>query len=294
MGSLEIRRIKNNPTMEGQIKLVQNVIYSTETGTELPLSLLLPWNLDNDSIQKEKKPLIVFVQGSAWTHPDRDFELPQLCAFARKGYIVATVVHRNALLGNAYPAFLQDVKCAIRFLRKNADLYGIDENKVVIWGTSSGGNTALLVGLTGDDEEFRTSEYKEYSDKVSAVVECFGPTDLPAMVGVSSDENYAIPEINYILSGLCGGDMSKFPEISEKMSPVNYVEKDKEVPPFLLLHGDNDDIVPFSQMTVLFEKMVSCDYDVEAWQIEGAEHEGTFWSQQVFDIIEEFIQKKIG
>ena len=289
-----INQLMNNPTMEGQVKLVQNVIYSSATGTELRLSLILPWNLDNPDIKKDKKPLIVYVQGSAWTTPDRDFQIPQLSEFARKGYIVATLDHRNALLGNAFPSFLQDVKCAIRFLRKNADIYGIDTDKIAIWGTSSGGNAALLVGLTGDAAEYKTEEYKKYSDKVAAVVECFGPTDLIAMTGTAAEEDYAIPEINYILSGLCGGDMDKFPEVAYKMSPVNYVEKAKEMPPFLLLHGDIDPIVPFDQMVMLYNKMTACEYDVEAWQINGAEHEGTFWSQDVYDIIAEFLNKKLS
>lgn len=293
MSSQGIKCLECNPTMEGQVKLVQNIVYSTATGTNISLSLLLPWNVDNPAIKKEKKPLIVYVQGSAWTTPDRDFQIPQLSEFARKGYIVATVDHRNALFGNPFPAFLQDVKCAIRFLRKNAEEYGIDPERVAIWGTSSGGNAALLVGLTGDNPEYKTEEYREYSDKVMAVVECFGPTDLPAMTGVAEEEDYAIPEINYILSGLCGGDMEKFAEVSYKMSPINHVEKGKEVPPFLLLHGDNDSIVPFDQMTKLYEKMTAYDYDVEAWQIKGAEHEATFWSQNVYNIIEKFLDEKI-
>lgn len=291
-----IKHLKNNPTMEGQVKLVQNIIYSTAAGENLPLTMLLPWNLDDENIKKEKKPLIVFVQGSAWTTPDREFEIPQLAAFARAGYIVATVEHRSALNGNAFPAYLQDVKCAIRYLRANAKQYGIDSERVVIWGTSSGGNTALLVGLTGDDERFKTEEYKEYSDRVIAVVECFGPTEMFSLMqkpDKDPDEEPAISDIEYIMQGLCGGNLEKLPEVFEKMSPVNYVEKGKEVPPFLLLHGDNDPIVPFSQMTLLYDKMMECEYDVEAWQIEGAEHEGTFWSQAVYDVIAEFIKKNV-
>ena len=285
--------LKNNPTMEGQIKLVQNIIYSKAGGEELPMTLFLPWNLDDENIKAEKKPLIVFVQGSAWTTPDREFEIPQLSAFARSGYIVATIEHRSSLNGHAFPAFLQDAKCAIRYLRANADKYGIDSERVAIWGTSSGGNNALLVGLTGDVPEFKTEEYAEYSDKVCAVVECFGPTDLPAMSSMPDDEEPAISDIQYIMNGLCGGDMEKLSEVMMAMSPINYVEKGKDVPPFLLIHGDNDPIVPYEQMTSLFEKMVECEYDVEAWRIEGAEHEGTFWSQDVYDVIGEFLKKNL-
>ena len=229
-----INVLKNNPTMEGQIKLVQNIIYSKAGGEELPMTLFLPWNLDDENIKAEKKPLIVFVQGSAWTTPDREFEIPQLSAFARSGYIVATIEHRSSLNGHAFPAFLQDAKCAIRYLRANADKYGIDSERVAIWGTSSGGNNALLVGLTGDVPEFKTEEYAEYSDKVCAVVECFGPTDLPAMSSMPDDEEPAISDIQYIMNGLCGGDMEKLSEVMMAMSPINYVEKGKDVPPFLL------------------------------------------------------------
>ena len=290
----KINVLKNNPTMEGQVKLVQNIIYSKAGGEDLPMTLLLPWNLDDTNIKSEKKPLIVFVQGSAWTTPDREFEIPQLSAFARAGYIVATIEHRSALNGHAFPAFLQDVKCAIRYLRAHAEQYGIDSERVAIWGTSSGGNAALLVGLTGDEPEYKTEEYAEYTDEVCAVVECFGPTDLIAMSGMMEDDEPAVSDINYIMNGLCGGDTDTLPEVMMKMSPVNYVVKEKDVPPFLLLHGDSDTIVPYAQMTALFEKMVECEYDVEAWKIEGADHEGTFWSQEVYDVIGEFLKKKVG
>ncbi len=289
MSYQEIRHLSNNPTMDRQVKLVQNVIYSTAAGEELALTLLLPWNLDDPRIEKTKKPLIVYVQGSAWTTPDRDFQIPQLSVYARNGYVVATVSHRSALNGHAFPAFLQDVKCAIRFLRKNADLYGIDENKVMIWGTSSGGNAALLVGLTGDADEFKTEEYAEYSDSVCAVVECFGPTDLAAMGGTAEEEDYEISDIQYIMSGLCGGDMTKYEEVIHAMSPIFYVKNDGHKIPYLLIHGDSDPVVPFEQMLLIYEKMKACGYDTEAWQIEGAEHEGTFWSDEVYHVIEEFL-----
>lgn len=289
----KINVLKNNPTMEGQIKLVQNIIYSKAGGEDIPMTLFLPWNLDDVNIKTEKKPLIVFVQGSAWTTPDREFEIPQLAAFARAGYIVATIEHRSSLNGHAFPAFLQDVKCAIRFLRANAEKYGVDGERVAIWGTSSGGNAALLVGLTGDDPDFKTEEYAEYSDKVCAVVECFGPTNLIAMGGMMEEDEPAVSDIYYIMNGLCGNNQDILPDIMMKMSPVNYVEKEKGVPPFLLLHGDNDPIVPFEQMTMLFDKMVECEYDVEAWRIEDAEHEGTFWSQEVYDVIGAFLKKNV-
>lgn len=297
----EIRCLPNNPNMDGQVKLVRDVIYSTAAGEKLPLSLLIPWNVDDETAKKEKKPLIVFVQGSAWTTPDRDFELPQLSAFARKGYVVATVVHRDRRKGCPFPAFLQDVKCAIRYLRKNADLYGIDPEKVAVWGTSSGGNAALLVGLTGDDPKYKTEEYQEYSDCVNAVAECFGPTDLFAMAGsvdvgqlkAEAAKAEEPSEVLALMMQLSGGDISRFEQVARDMSPIYQVEKGKKVPPFLLIHGDADPVVPFEQMTSLYYKMLEYGYSAEAWQIEGAVHEGNFWSDAVYRVVEEFLQKNL-
>src|SRR5690606_6431839 len=114
--------------------------------------IMVPWYEKTDSLEDEvpRRPLIVFLQGSGWTFPDVNYEIPQLAEYARNGYVVATITHRSYKDGYPAPAFLQDAKTAIRFLRKNANVYGIDPNRVCFWGTSSGGNTAMLVAMTGD------------------------------------------------------------------------------------------------------------------------------------------------
>ena len=222
--------------------------------------------------------------------------------FARAGYVVATILHRDCTKGpHPYPAYLADTKCAIRYLRAHAEEYGIDPERVAVWGTSSGGNTSLLVGLTGDDPQFKTSEYAEQSDAVKAVVECFGPTDMPAlwdyykkmaeMMGAAEPEGPSP-----LVSGLCGGDMSRYDEVMNGMSPIQYVAespaRDAKIP-FLLIHGDADPVVPYAQMTSLYEKMTACEYDVEAFCIDGAVHEGNFWSDAVYDAVKEFLGKHV-
>lgn len=285
MNRLPFIQIKNNPHLIGQVKLEKDIVYSTATGTELVLHLLLPWGWDDPEIPKKKQPLIVFVQGSGWTVPNYDNQLPQMAGLARKGYVVAMVMHRNAEEGHPFPAFLQDVKCAIRFLRKNADLYGIDPERVAILGTSSGGNTALLVGLTAGERAYETDEYPEYSDEVNVVVECFGPANIKKMAEtVLNPDN--CPALFY---GLFGRDPELQAQRIHDMSPVNYVKEGKRVPPFLLLHGDADELVYFDQTEEIFEKMLACGYEVTAYQIQGAPHEYTFWSPQIYQIIEEYI-----
>lgn len=283
----EMKHIKNNPTLEGQVKLVQNVVYSTETGEDLKMTLFIPWNMDCPEIEKSPKPLIVFVQGSAWTTPDFDFEIPQLSMFARKGFIVATVGHRDTGKGHPFPAYLQDVKCAIRFLRKHAGEYGIDPERVAIWGTSSGANTAMLVGLTADEPRYETSEHQGYSDAVCAVAECFGPTDLIAMGGDGMEN----PQFQDVLGNWFGPDKSRWIEKAEEMSPITHVEEGKDYPPFLLLHGTADQLVPFEQAVSMYHKLLDCGADVQAYQIDGAIHEHDFWSEEVYQVIESFLMK---
>ena len=130
--------------LDGMAELFRNVVFACPDGKELKMQILCPWRKD------KRYPLVVFVQGSAWTTPNPDYELPQLGALARQGFVVASVSHRDCRDGYAFPAFLQDVKTAIRFLRAHAAEYCIEKERVGIWGTSSGGNAALLVGMTGD------------------------------------------------------------------------------------------------------------------------------------------------
>lgn len=279
-----IPHLKNNPTQAGQYLLKQNVVYSTAASEELKLTLILPW------LPQEKRPLLVFVQGSAWTTPDFNYELPQLAAFAQAGFTVATVGHRDCMKGHPFPAYLQDVKCAIRYLRSHAEEYAIDPERVVIWGTSSGGNTALLVATTGDDARYKTEEYSDVSDAVLAAVSCFGPTDMEAL----SRRFMGSQEMNPMAIALSGGtDPERFWQVAREMSPVSHVEPGKTYPPILMLNGTGDEVVPSSQMDAMYDKLTQVGADVRAYYVDDAEHEGNFWTMEVKRIILDFLKDHV-
>jgi acetyl esterase/lipase len=288
MAYKEIRVIKNNPALKGMASMVPDVVFSTAQGPVLKMQILKPWV--QASGEQPKYPLIVFVQGSAWTFPDVYFEIPQLAQFAREGYVVATLTHRNCLEGHPFPAYLQDVKTGIRFLRKHAGEYQIDPDRVGIWGTSSGGNTALLVGLTGDDPRYKTEEYPEYSDAVKTVVECFGPADLTEMF---QNIAYLDEEAKRIFEGLRGGNSKEDLERVKEMSPVNQIREGKECPPFLILHGNQDDAVDYSQGETMYHRLSDAGIDVSMICVEGAPHEGSFWSNELFGLIREYIDRTL-
>jgi acetyl esterase/lipase len=283
----EIKVIGNNPALEGMARVVPDIVYSTATGSDLKLTLMLPWSREDGAAPA--LPLVLFVQGSAWTHPDIYFEIPQLCQLARDGYAVATIEHRNSLDGNPFPAYLQDTKTAIRFLRANAAEYGIDPRRVCIYGTSSGGNTALLVGVTGDDERFKTDEYREFSDAVQLVAECFGPANLTAMVDMASKE--AEDNWGELFGALAG--KNEMADVFKWMSPVEYLRPGAKYPPFLIMHGDADALVPYEQSVEMYHRLIDCGADARMICVKGAPHEGSFWSRELIADIYGFIQQKL-
>ena len=284
---MAIRVIPNNPEGKGLVDLKANIPFACPDGKELCLQLLKPWAKSGG----KGWPLVVFIQGSSWTKPNQFWELPQLSLLAERGFVIASVTHRSCFEAPA-PAFLQDVKEAIRFLRAHAEEYDIDKTRVCAFGTSSGGNTALMLGLTGDDPAFETEANSGESSAVKAVVDCFGPTDVLRMIEVQYAASPRTKE--NVLYALGGASDETYPDKLRMISPEEYVVPGRELPPFLILHGDADKVVLYEDSERLYNKLVDCGYEAELVRVTDAPHEGSFWSRELLEIIFSFIQEKIG
>ena len=288
----KVIRIPNNPNQKGFAEITHDVVFSRAGGEEIKMSLILPKPVEGSSI-RDKYPLIVFLQGSGWTAPCIYYQIPQMSWFAKNGYAVAMITHRNCRdsePGKDFPAFLIDTKCAIRYLRAHADEYGIDKDRVAFWGTSSGGNTALLVALTGDDPRYKT-EYPEESDAVKCVLDCFGPSDMsdqatwrtPGMTELPKDSLF------YFLTGSRDPHSDRLKEIS----PLLLLPGKKDLPPILLMHGDRDTAVPLSQSERMYEALLAGGHEAEMIVVEGAPHEGSFWTDELMALAADFIKRKL-
>lgn len=287
---MAIHEIENNPGLTGQVRLIDNVTYAAVDGRPLKMAILEPWTQRFPlKYHPAPRPLIVFVQGSSWRVGKMGEQIPQLVQFVKAGYVVATVQHRNTLDGYPFPAFLEDVKTAIRYLRRRAVKFAIDPDRVAIWGTSSGANAAMLVGLTGDDPRYAGHLYRTESDRVNAVVSCFAPMD----VLDTFDYTAAVPGSELLQFCLLGMDRKKWPEIAKEMSPLDQVKPGQDYPPFLLFHGDADKVVPYQQMVKMYDKLEADGYDVAAYRVKGANHEKDFWSERVYQTVLEFLDKKV-
>ena len=285
-----IHEIENNPELTGQVRLIDNVTYAAVDGRPLKMAILEPWTQRFPlKYHPAPRPLIVFVQGSSWRVGKMGEQIPQLVQFVKAVYVVATVQHRNTLDGYPFPAFLEDVKTAIRYLRRRAVKFAIDSDRVAIWGTSSGANAAMLVGLTGDDPRYAGHLYRTESDRVNAVVSCFAPMD----VLDTFDYTAAVPGSELLKCCLLGMDRKKWPEIAKEMSPLDQVKPGQDYPPFLLFHGDADKVVPYQQMVKMYDKLEADGYDVAAYRVKGANHEKDFWSERIYQTVLEFLDKKV-
>jgi dipeptidyl aminopeptidase/acylaminoacyl peptidase len=155
-----------------------------------------------------------------------------------------------------------------------------------VWGASAGGHLVALLGTTGGAKELEgDGGNKEVSSKVHAVVDLFGPTDLTKMGG--SHDNPNSPEAK-----LLGGPVQENKDKAAKANPITYVTKDTA--PFLILHGDQDKTVPYSQSELLAEALKKAGVEVRLVKVEGAGHGGPqFNTPENRKLVEEFFDKHL-
>ena len=251
--------------------------------------LLLPDGLRPGMESTLRYPLVVYVQGAAWGEQAMYVTLPQRCTVARAGFVVASVQHRPSQEA-PWPAFLQDVKSCIRYLRANAGHYHIDPAQVAVWGDSSGGHAAQLVGLTGDMAEFKTGDNPQVSDAVQAVVDFYGPSDVTQINNAPRDPRFVADKSQIPEDLLFGGCVAEHPEIAQPGNPLNYIREGEPLPPFLIAHGDEDSMVPFQQSVLTARKLQETGHRVEFYKVVGAGHGICFWTQELLDIVIRFLK----
>ena len=267
------------------VNLTLDLNYASYDETNLLMHLLLPQN----ELTDKPIPIIIYVPGSAWFKQNLGGSIPQIMKFVEQsGYAAAIVGYRPSTVAKS-PAQLMDIKSSIRYLRANADAYNIDPDRVAIWGTSSGGHIASLVGLTEGIERFETKDNREESSSVKAVINFFGPTDFLRMDDFPSA--IAHNEASSPESSVIGGPIQdpKNKSKVDEYNPLSYILEDKEYPPFLIMHGDSDHLVPFNQSLILYEALRDANHSAEFYKLLGAGHGNRFFTQQTMQIVLDFL-----
>jgi acetyl esterase/lipase len=236
---------------------------------------------------KEKTPLIIRIHGGAWLAGSKESEGPQ--DYLSNGFAVASINYRLSQHA-VFPAQIQDCKAAVRYLRANAQKYNLDPNHFGVWGPSAGGHLAALLGTTGDINEFDVGENLSVSSSVQAVVDYFGPTDFLQMDEHRLPDGMVHNAADSPESKLIGGNIQDNPEKVAKANPITYVTKD--APPFLIIHGDKDPLVPHHQSELLEAALKKAGVPVSFYTVKGGGH-GGFKDPNVPKLTKEFFEKHL-
>ena len=233
------------------------------------------WDKNISKTPKEPgpRPLVIWIHGGGWRAGSKN-NCPATFLL-HHGFNVASINYR--LSGHAIsPAQIQDCKAAIRWLKTNAKKFGINAYQIGVWGSSAGGHLSALVGTSGNIKEFELGDGSDVSaSSVQAVCDWFGPTDLLKMNeqagkdGVLNHDSKDSPE-----SKLIGGPIQKNREKANSINPIKYISKDD--PPFLIMHGENDRLVPVQQSQMLHDALKRADVDSTLMIIKNAGHGNGF------------------
>jgi acetyl esterase/lipase len=240
-------------------------------------------------------PLVVWIHGGGWMGGSKA-GCPA-AGLVAKGYAAASVEYRFSQKA-IFPAQIQDCQAAIRWLRANSGKYNIDPNHIGVWGASAGGHLVALLGTSGGKKAFAAVGGNEgQSDRVQAVCDDFGPADFTTVMQQAADDKnvrnifkFNTPSDPY--SCLVGVSLDADKAKTDAVSPVHYVSRDN--PPFLILHGTHDALVPFAQSEELTAALKAKGVDVLLQRFPGSGHGGpAFNKPAVNKMIETFFDKHL-
>ncbi len=243
---------------QAQVEIFPDVVYGHKDGMALTFDVIKPKTNANGAA-------VLFMVSGGWVStyvpPSRMAERFQ--DLLTKGFTVIPVRHGSSPK-YVIPEIVSDVRRAVRFIRFNARTWGIDPNRLGVFGGSAGGHLALLLGAASNNGDPNAKEdFMKESDRVASVVAYFPPVDLrPLARGVNPQPT--------------GGTLDRFPALNfdkEKAadySPIVHVSPDD--PPTLLVHGDKDDLVPISNSKIIYEAFQRNNVKTQFLVIEGAGH----------------------
>lgn len=229
-----------------------------------PCQLLDVWR--RKDLPHRPAPVLVFVPGGAWVHGGRALQgYALLSHLAELGWVCLSIEYRVAP-HHRWPAHISDVKTAIAWARANVDKFGGDRNFIAVAGCSAGGHLSALAGLTGNDPQMQTELAAGSDTSVDAVVGIYGRYDW---------EDRSTPErarfVDFLERVVVNRRIDRHPEVFRDASPIARVHPD--APPFLVIHGSNDTVIPVEQARGFVERLRSVSRSAVGYvELPGAGH----------------------
>ena len=268
-------------------RLVPNITYLRAGGLDLKLDVYQARG-GNDP-----KPTLVYIHGGGWTNGSKESSALSVLPYLEMGWSVVNVEYRMADVAHA-PAAVEDCRCALSWVYRNAEQYNFDVNRIVVSGNSAGGHLSLTTGMVtasaGLDRQCPGDRRRSWSTgntstaelKVAAIINWYGITDVVGLMhgppGTSGNFTEA-----WLGSSLDRG------VVAERVSPLTYVRSD--LPPILTIHGDADSIVPHDHAVRLHAALEAAGVPNELMTIAGGGHGGFSAADnlRIYDTIRAFL-----
>lgn len=240
-----------------------DIVYGTANNTPLKLDVWYPNAINTPT------PTLVYIHGGGWIFGTKESQVLQFLPFLEKGWRVVNVEYRMASNSLA-PAAVEDSRCALRWVFRNAKQYNFDVSKIVLSGHSAGGHLSLIAGMLPDGTGLDNNCYGDEKLNVAAIINWYGISDVNDLIQGANLKNYAV---------MWMGSQSNAAEIAKRVSPLTYVREN--LPPILTIHGDKDDVVPYSQAVRLKNALDKAKVKNELFTVKGGGHGGFTQSDYV-------------
>jgi acetyl esterase/lipase len=253
-----------------------NIVYTKIGNWEGRLDMYLPKS-------SEPTPVIINIHGGGWNHGVKESQ-SGFNTFFKAGFAVANIEYRLTPQATA-PAAIEDSRCALLYLIKNAAALNIDVNKIVVMGGSSGGHLALMTGMLANDHRFDANCPGVNGVKVAAIIDKYGITDV-------WDWGYGPNKTSKSATSWLGS-YAKDQKFAATVSPISYVSKAN--PPIFIVHGDADPTVPYQQSVELHKQLEAAGVVTKFITVPGGLH-GKFDKEKNSEINKEIIAflKRVG
>jgi acetyl esterase/lipase len=264
---------------------IEGIEYANAGGKALLLDLRVP---DGSG----PYPAIIYLHSGAWISGDRTGG--PAVRQASRGYVVASIDYPLAPQF-VWPSQIEACKAAVRWLRANAARFHIDSDRIGVFGTSAGGHLAAVLGTSGGEASLEGMKLgnPQFSSRVKAVVDFYGPSDLLKLddqklpcIPLDGNAPYMPPSL------LMGCAIQQCKDFTETANPIHYISSDD--PPFLLMHGLLDCLVPFQQSVMLHVALEARGVDSTLILIPNAQHADDRFSDPKYkQIVDDWLDKHL-
>jgi acetyl esterase/lipase len=245
-----------------EARIYPNIVYGVAAGHELKLDVITA------GPDRQMRPTLIYIHGGGWSGGAKEeyqwFTLP----FIAEGMNVVNIEYRTSGVSLA-PAAVEDCRCALRWVFRHSQEYGLNTNKLVLDGHSAGGHLSLMTGILEPSAGFDNNCPGKEDLRVAAIINYFGITDVPDVLQGKNQQDWAVTWF---------GSLPDRMDLAKRLSPLTYVRSG--LPPIITIHGTKDALVPYQEAVQLHEALDRVGAPNELVTIPGGGHGSQFWSRE--------------